>query len=136
MRIEVNGVRLFVDIEGAKLAPDGPAIRERPTLITLHGGPGSDHLAGRPSIAPLADVAQLVFFDMRGHGRSERSDAAHWNLNQWADDLAGLCDALEIEKPIVMGQSFGGYVAMTFAVKYPDRPAKLIIGSTRRSAEP
>lgn len=40
MRIEVNGIRLFFDVEGAKLVPDGPVMREKPTLILLHGGPG------------------------------------------------------------------------------------------------
>jgi proline iminopeptidase len=89
---------------------------------------------GRDALAPLSDVAQLVFYDMRGHGRSDRSDATHWNLAQWADDVVGLCAALEIEKPVVMGQSFGGYVALTYAVRHPEHPSKLIIGSTRATS--
>lgn len=134
MRIEVNGARLFFDVEGAKLVADGPVMRERPTLVLLHGGPGSDHAMGRHALSPLADVAQLVFFDMRGHGRSDRSDANHWNLTQWADDVVGLCDALEIEHPVVLGQSFGGYVALTYATRHPEHPSKLIVGSTRAAA--
>jgi pimeloyl-ACP methyl ester carboxylesterase len=134
MRVEVNGVRLFFDVEGAKLVPDGPVMRERPTLVLLHGGPGVDHAMGRHMLSPLSDVAQLVFFDMRGHGRSDRSDAEHWNLTQWADDVVGLCDALEIKAPIVMGGSFGGYVALTYATRHPERPSKLIVGSTRATA--
>ena len=38
MRVSVNGVRLFFDVEGAKFAPDGPVMREKPTLLLLHGG--------------------------------------------------------------------------------------------------
>ena len=43
MHVSVNGVRLFFDVEGAKLVPDGPSMREKPTLLLLHGGPGFDH---------------------------------------------------------------------------------------------
>jgi hypothetical protein len=40
MRVTVNGVRLFFDVEGARLVPDGPSMREKPTLLLLHGGQG------------------------------------------------------------------------------------------------
>jgi pimeloyl-ACP methyl ester carboxylesterase len=43
MWVRVNGVRLFFDVEGAGLVPDGPRMREKPTLVLLHGGPGFDH---------------------------------------------------------------------------------------------
>ncbi len=43
MHVRVNGTRLFFDVEGLQLVPDGPKIRERPTLVLLHGGPGLDH---------------------------------------------------------------------------------------------
>ena len=43
MHVSVNGVRLFFDVEGTKFDPDGPVMREKPTLLMLHGGPGADH---------------------------------------------------------------------------------------------
>ena len=43
MHILVNGVQLYFDVEGASLVPDGPTMREKPTMILLHGGPGADH---------------------------------------------------------------------------------------------
>ena len=49
MHVLVNGVRLFFDIEGAKLVPDGPVMREKPTLLLLHGGPGFDHSIYKPA---------------------------------------------------------------------------------------
>jgi pimeloyl-ACP methyl ester carboxylesterase len=49
MHVSVNGVRLFFDVEGTKLVPDGPVMREKPTLLMLHGGPGSDHSIHRPA---------------------------------------------------------------------------------------
>ena len=130
MHVRVNGTRLFFDVEGAKLAPDGPRMREKPTLILLHGGPGFDHSAYKPSFSALADAAQLVYLDHRGQGRSDKSEPAHWNLAQWADDVRGLCDALGIERPIVFGNSFGGMVAMAYAARHPEHPAKLVFSST------
>jgi pimeloyl-ACP methyl ester carboxylesterase len=58
MRITIEpGVRLFVDIEGPGFVPDGPQLREKPTLILLHGGPGYDHSNFKPIFSRLADVA-------------------------------------------------------------------------------
>jgi len=130
MRVQIGDCRLFVDVEGAKLVADGPAMRERPTLLLLHGGPGFDHSSYKPAFSELADTAQLVYYDHRGNGRSDRSTRERWNLAQWGDDVVALCDALDIEKPVVLGQSFGGMVAMSYAVRHPDHPGKLILSST------
>ncbi len=130
MYVNVNGVRLYFDVEGAALVPDGARMREKPTLILLHGGPGLDHTGYKPEFSRLADVAQLVYLDHRGNGRSDKSEPAHWTLAQWADDVRAFCDALGIVKPIVLGQSFGGMVAMAYAARHPDHPAKLVFSST------
>ena len=130
MKIAVNGVRLFFDVEGANLVPDGATLRERPTLILLHGGPGFDHSGFKPAFSQLTDVCQIIYLDHRGQGRSDRSEPAHWNLDQWADDLYAFCEALGIHRPIVMGNSFGGMVAMAYAHRYPDQPGRLILSST------
>ena len=71
MHVSVNGVRLFFDVEGAKFVPDGPVMREKPVLLMLHGGPGFDHSIYRPAYSALADIAQIVYLDDRGNGRSE-----------------------------------------------------------------
>ena len=130
MRIEVNGVRIFFDVEGAKLVPDGAVMRERPTLILLHGGPGFDHTSFRPAFSQFSDIAQVIYIDHRGNGRSDREPRESWTLAQWGDDLQAFCQALEIDKPIVMGQSFGGMVAMAYATRHPEHPGKLILSST------
>lgn len=131
MRIEVNGVRLFFDVEGARLVPDGAVMREKPTLLLLHGGPGLDHSSYKPAFSQFTDIAQVIYLDHRGNGRSERGDKAAWNLAQWGDDVKAFCDALEIQKPVVLGNSFGGYVALAYATRHPAHPGKLILGSTR-----
>ncbi|WP_437990404.1 alpha/beta fold hydrolase [Sorangium sp. So ce145] len=130
MRVQTGDVRLFFDVEGAKLVPEGPAMRERPTVILLHGGPGSDHTEFVPFGSALAEVAQVVYLDHRGCGRSDRSGPERWNLETWADDVRAFCDALGIERPVVLGNSFGGVVAQAYAARYPDHPGKLILTST------
>jgi pimeloyl-ACP methyl ester carboxylesterase len=130
MFIEVNGAKLYFDVEGAGLVADGPRMRAKPTLVLLHGGPGVDHTMYKPAFSALADVAQIVYFDHRGNGRSADGDPERWTLAQWGDDVKGLCDALGIDKPIVYGASFGGYVAQAYATRHPDHPAKLVLAST------
>lgn len=130
MHVLVNGVRLFFDVEGARLVPDGPAMREKPTLILLHGGPGMDHSGYKPRFSQLADIAQVVFLDHRGNGRSDPGPRETWTLAQWGDDVRAFCDALGIERPIVFGASFGGMVALAYATRHPAHPAKLILVST------
>jgi proline iminopeptidase len=130
MRVDVRGVRLYFDVVGAGLVADGPVMRERPVLICLHGGPGFDHSTLKEGLLPLADVAQLVFVDQRGNGRSDRSTPEHWNLDTWIDDIPAFCEALEVERPTLLGQSFGGFVALGVAARYPQLPAKVIVSSS------
>jgi pimeloyl-ACP methyl ester carboxylesterase len=130
MHVSVNGVWLFFDIEGAKFVPDGPIMREKPTLLMLHGGPGSDHSIYRPAYSALADIAQIVYLDHRGNGRSEDGPREGWNLAQWGDDVRAFCEALGIIDPIVLGASFGGMVALAYATRHPAHPSRLILIST------
>ncbi len=131
MRIAIApNVRLFVDIEGPGLVPDGPLLREKPTLVLLHGGPGYDHSGFKPAFSRLADVAQIVYYDHRGHGRSDRRPREEWTLDTFADDVVRLCDALGIARPIVLGQSFGGFVAQRYIARHPGHAAKVVLSST------
>jgi len=75
----------------------------------------------------------VIYLDHRGNGRSDASAPEHWNLAQWADDLRAFCDALGIVQPIVSGTSFGGMVALAYATRHPEHPAKLILISTEAS---
>ena len=129
MYVTVNGARLYVDVEGAGLVPDGPRMRQKPTLLLLHGGPGFDHTMFKPAFSVLTDIAQVIYYDHRGQGRSGGARDT-WTLAQWGDDVKGFCDTLGIEKPIVFGGSFGGFVAQAYATRHPEHPGKLVLAST------
>jgi pimeloyl-ACP methyl ester carboxylesterase len=70
----VDGVQLYFDVEGCGLAAQDGAMMQRPTLVLLHGGPGTDHSFFKPEFSAMADVAQVIYLDQRGSGRSDRGD--------------------------------------------------------------
>ncbi|HTD05682.1 alpha/beta hydrolase [Undibacterium sp.] len=129
MYVNVNGARLYFDVAGPEMRVVAGRAVKVPTLLILHGGPGFDHMGVKAELLPLAEHYQLVWIDHRGNGRSSGNDPAEWTLSQWAADVKGFCDALGIEKPIVLGQSFGGHVAQAYAARYPDHPSKVIFSS-------
>lgn len=131
MRIEVNGTELWFDVDGPQLVPDGARMRERPTIVLVHGGPGSyDHSYFKPDFARLADDAQVVYLDLRDHGRSARHDPAAWSFESCADDVRAFCDALGIVAPVVLGHSLGGIIAMLYGARHPGHAGALILQST------
>lgn len=125
-----RSTRLFVDIEGCGLVPDGPSMRSKPTLLLVHGGPGYDHSSFKPIFSRLADVAQVICVDRRGHGRSDRRPACEWLLDIFAHDVVRLCEALGVAKPVVLGQSFSGFVAQRYLARHPAHPARVVLSST------
>jgi pimeloyl-ACP methyl ester carboxylesterase len=135
MHVKVNGVRIYFDVENSGLVPDGTRMREKPTLVLLHGGPGFDHTIFKPNWQALTDVVQIVYIDHRGNGRSDDGDPSTWNLAQWGDDVKAFCDTLGIVKPIVSGTSFGGFVAQSYATRHPEHPSKLVLISTAAKFE-
>ena len=130
MRINLGDASLWFDVSGPSVIPQGDTTLERPTLVAVHGGPGLDHINTQARLAPLTDHVQVVYYDQRGHGRSDHSTAESWNLRTWADDLRRLCDTLGLAKPVVLGTSFGGFVALTYAGLFPDHPGGIILANT------
>ena len=115
--IAIRDVSLFVRTMG-----DGYPI------VLMHGGPGLDHttLLG---LAPLARDYQLVYYDHRCNGRSS-GDVATMTWHNLTADADALRDTLGFDKWIVLGQSFGGQVALMYALRYPDRVSQLILMDT------
>jgi pimeloyl-ACP methyl ester carboxylesterase len=131
MRIEVNGTELWFDVDGPAVVADGDSMRVRPTVLLVHGGPGSyDHSYFKPHFGRLRTAAQVVYLDLRGHGRSARTAPGQWTFEACADDLRAFCDVLGIAAPVVLGHSFGGCIALLYGVRHPGRAAALILQST------
>lgn len=78
----------------------------------------------------------ICFIDQRGCGKSEKGDPNKWNLTQHGKDVFSFCEALDIQQPIVAGVSWGGYVAISYAIQYPDHPQVLILCNTEAKVSP
>jgi pimeloyl-ACP methyl ester carboxylesterase len=95
-------------------------------LILLHGGLVSGVMWG-PLPALLADAFRVIVLDSRGHGRSTNPSGT-LSYAQLADDVAALCAALGLDRPLVGGYSDGGQVAIELGVRHPDVASALIVG--------
>lgn len=71
--MSIAGTQFFIHTVGSALPVSGSRVPVRPTLVVLHGGPGFEHSSLRPHLDVLADIAQVLYVDQRGHGRSEGS---------------------------------------------------------------
>lgn len=121
---------MWFDVEGAGLVVDGSTIRERPTVVLLHGGPGSfDHSYFKPDFVRLADAAQVVYLDLPGHGRSDWGEPADWSFEACADAVRDFCDAVGIDSPVIYGHSLGGMVALAYAARHRGHPGALVLQS-------
>ena len=130
MHIDVNGTRLWFDVDGPALVPDGSEMRQRPTVVLVHGGPGGyDHSYFKPDFGRLAEHAQVVYLDLRGHGRSDWGDAGAWSFETCADDVRMFCDTVGIARPIVLGHSMGGPIVLLYGARHPGHAAGLVVQS-------
>ncbi len=130
MHVQVNGTRLWFDVESPALVPGGREMRERPTVVLVHGGPGSyDHSYFKPDFARLATSAQVIYLDLRGHGRSAWGDPTEWSFEVCADDVRAFCDTLGIARPIVFGHSMGGPIVLLYGARHPGHAAGLVVQS-------
>jgi proline iminopeptidase len=110
MQLRVNGATLFCETLG-----------EGAPCLCLHGGPGTDASGLRRSLAPLAEALglQLVFWDHRGHGRSEWVPVEQCTQDQLVADIEGVRQALGLGRVHVLGISWGGFLALMYAARHP-----------------
>lgn len=106
-------------------------------LLLMHGGPGLDHTT-LDALEPLAHRFTLVFYDHRGNGRSTGA-AATMTFDNLVADAEALREMLGFERWAVLGHSFGGHVALEYALRHPERVSHLILmdtfGDARRTRE-
>lgn len=113
--MKIRNVSLFVKVIG-KGYP----------LVLMHGGPGAD-LYTLMSFRPLADRFTLVFYDHRCNGRSEGVEVSSMTWENLTADADALRQALGLEKWAVLGHSFGGNVALEYALRYPQNLSHLLL---------
>lgn len=101
-----------------------------PPIVCMHGGPGLDHTYLRPWLDPLSDVAQLVYYDHRGNGRSPRPPAAELSHDTWARDADDLRAALGHDQIVVFGHSHGGALGLEYAARFGHRLRGLVLCSS------
>lgn len=117
-KISIRGISLHVKTMG-KGTP----------LVLMHGGPGAD-LYTMLSFKPLANRFTLIFYDHRCNGRSEGADVSSLTWENLTADADALREKLGFEKWAVLGHSFGGYVALEYALRYPNRLSALVLVDT------
>ena len=101
-----------------------------PTVVVLHGGLGLDHQYLRPAIETWTAFARVVLFDHRGCGRSEPPD--DWSsvtLETLADDIDSIRGAVGVDRMHLFGHSYGGFLALTYALRHPGRLDGLMLAS-------
>lgn len=98
-------------------------------MVCMHGGPGAD-LHTMMSLKPLADQFTLVFYDHRCNGRSEGAEVTTMTMDNLTADAEALRQALGYEKWAVLGHSFGGKVALEYALGYPQSLSHLLLVNT------
>ncbi|MFG6444187.1 alpha/beta fold hydrolase [Microbacterium sp. P06] len=122
---DINGARLRLQVLGE---PDAPAI------IVHHGAPG---LGSRSepvrSFGPFADEYRIVTFDARGSGESD--DAPPYTHEQWVADIDAIRSHLQIDRFVMAGGSYGGFLAMEYTLTHPDRVSALILRDTAANTD-
>ncbi|MCE3238980.1 MAG: hypothetical protein K0R24_1961, partial [Gammaproteobacteria bacterium] len=128
-----DGTKIYYNVNN----DEKPIDSSNEVLILLHGGPGLvDHTVYVHFWLKLSGIIQVIFIDMRGHGRSDgQYTPESWTLKQWGQDVYDFCKALSIEKPIIAGVSFGGWVALSYAIQYPKHAKALMLCHTEAKVD-
>lgn len=98
-------------------------------IIFVHGA-FADRRIWEPQWQYFRLKYRVVRYDLRGHGQTGGSSLEHYSMASFANDLAALMDALEIDAPIICGLSWGGSIAQAYAVRYPDRIKALVLAGS------
>jgi proline iminopeptidase len=116
--VAVRGISLFTRVMG-----------QGDPLLLMHGGPGADHTV-LLCLKALAATHTLIFYDHRCNGRSVGPDVSTMTWDHLAADADALRQHFGFERWAVLGHSFGGMVALEYALRYPDRLTHLILADT------
>jgi proline iminopeptidase len=120
---------VFVTINGNELAVEVFGDEGAPVLIAHHGAPGLGSRAEpRTTFEPFADTFRVVVFDARGSGESEGNPP--FTHEQWVADVDGLREWIGAERIVMAGGSYGGFIALEYAIRHPRRVSALVLRDT------
>jgi pimeloyl-ACP methyl ester carboxylesterase len=122
MQIRVNEFSMVYEQKGQGLP-----------VILVHGFP-LDHTIWEPTVWEMHSESRIILPDLRGFGLSDAPQGVY-TMQQMADDLLGLMDALGLEKAVLAGHSMGGYAALAFARAYPQRLAGFALICSHAAAD-
>lgn len=115
MRIHRDGVALGYEEAG----------RGDPPIILVHGW-GTDRSVLQPLSHDLRRSHRVLALDLRGFGESDAPEQSY-TIESYTDDLAFVADRLGLDRPIVIGHSMGGVIALDFAARYGDRISAAVV---------
>lgn len=120
--VTAGGIQLYAETQGEGIP-----------LVLLHGGPGATHHYFHPYFSRAAEFSQVIYYDQRGCGLSDYHRGKGYTIQQAVDDLENLRIALELDKWVVLGHSYGGLLAQLYAVTYPDNLIGLVLVNSATS---
>ncbi|MGY3622332.1 alpha/beta fold hydrolase [Bradyrhizobium sp. USDA 10063] len=121
---------VLLNRDGVRLAhvEAGPATSQLLPLLLINGWTG-DHRIFAPQIAHFAQSRRIVAVNLRGHGASDAPEQ-DYTIAGLADDIAWQCAQLQLHKPVVIGHSMGGRIALELCGRYPDLASGMVMIDT------
>ena len=119
----------YIPVQGAELYYR--EVGHGQPVIVLHGGPDFDHSYFFPDLDSLSDALRLIYYDQRGRGKSAGSvKPEDVSIESEVEDLERLTEYFGLESAVFLGHSWGGLLAMEYAIRHPDRVSHLILMNT------
>lgn len=120
-KVNIKGINHWVKISGAE--------NNTVPILVIHGGPGGHQYVFEHTIGKrLENLFTVIYYEQRGSGRSDSpTDEKDYKFETIISDLEDLCSALNLEKIMLLGYSFGGEIALKYASNYPNRVEKVIV---------
>jgi proline iminopeptidase len=124
-RFTSRGVTLLYETQG-----EGDEV-----IIVVHGGVGLPHEYFHPMLSNLSSYAKLVYFDRRAEIQSRQNPERRASVYEMADDIDALRASLGLNRVTLLGHSFGGVIALNYALRYPASVKRLILISAAAAIE-
>ena len=116
-RISVGDAELWVEEEGTGVP-----------LVLINGGPGGTHHGFHPWFGRAAEFSRVIYYDQRGCGLSDYEPGPDgYSVDQAVEDLEGLRAALGLDRFVLLGFSYGGFLAQYYTTRYPEHVAGLVL---------